>query len=79
MNITLTHCICNCQVNGNSLENVSHQEAVVFFQNAGTTVKLKVESGAEARIKVQICLIFSTLQSLSLYRVLHMYEISLIS
>lgn len=43
-------------VNGNSLENISHQEAVVFFQNAGSTVKLKIDPGAEARIKEKLAL-----------------------
>eukprot|EP00731_Ephydatia_muelleri_P027755 Em0019g628a len=39
------------EVNGTSLRQVSHREAVRCFQDTGDVIKMVVETGAEARIE----------------------------
>lgn len=38
------------EINGNSMEDLEHQQAVDLFLNAGDEVKLKIWSGAENRL-----------------------------
>ncbi len=42
------------QINGNDLREVTHHTAVNCFHDAGDTVTLLVERGAESRIRVRV-------------------------